>query len=98
MSKYYIAYGVDTETLEDPDNLVLVGCPPDWADKDTDELVADINTEWDSLEVQPLVGFSDVVEALRLIIRSVNGIHPSHVKHVEMEIINSLTDAVDNNS
>lgn len=98
MSKYYIAYGTETETLEDPDQLVLIGCPEEWADLDNDELVRRFHEDHASVDVQPLVGFQDIIESLRLILQSVGGIHPSNVNRVTTQVIDSLIDAVDNNS
>jgi hypothetical protein len=99
MSKYYIAYGMDTQTIEDPDQLVLVGCPEDWADLDNDDLVEHIDDAWDSgaLDIQRLVGFTDVIDSMRLIIQGgVAGILSADRDRVEQEVVSALIDAMDN--
>jgi len=97
MSNYTIAYGKDTESLEDPDQLVLVTCPSDWADLESDELIGKISDHWAALDVQNLVGIQDVFDSLKLIIPTTPGIHPSNISATTKFILDALFDALDNN-
>jgi hypothetical protein len=64
---YRIAYGIETETLADPDEMVLLDLPDECADMDSEELEAWIDGNWqtDAIGRQQLVGFGDVVSSLR---------------------------------
>jgi hypothetical protein len=93
---YTIAYGTETESLEDPDQLVLVTGPDEWADLDSDDLVQAIrNTMYDEDSlVEPLVGIQQVLDALELLVPAVSGIHPSHVKAVLEQLTNGMLTAL----
>jgi hypothetical protein len=90
---YQIAYGAETESIEDPDQLVLLTLPDHCADMDTDDLSAFIEANWTESWGQSLVGVDDVVESLRLAL-SAHGIDPATGE----SIIATLTDAIDNNA
>lgn len=101
---YFIAYGTDTESLEDPDQLVLVGCPDDWAELDSDDLAASISHEWQALEsrggIQALVGEKDVLDMLRTIIPNapgLDGLGEESVQRVVDYILGSLNEAFTGN-
>jgi hypothetical protein len=57
---YRIAYGLDTRSIEDPDQLVLMDLPDQCSDMDSEELEDWLN---DNEGVhQPLVGQADLLE------------------------------------
>ena len=91
---YQIAFGTDTETIEDPDQLVLLSLPDTCADLDGDDLIDYINAYYGSADVsvEPLVGLNDVLDSLRLAL-SAHSISPGDTE----SIIATLTDALDNN-
>jgi hypothetical protein len=60
---YRIAFGEETESLEDPDQLVLVSMSDDVADMDNDELIEYIREN--PVDKQRLVGAEDAVVAFR---------------------------------
>lgn len=95
MNKYRIAYGMDTDSLEDPDQLVLLTLPGKCADMNSDDLGLYINTYWGdpNVQSQPLVGMSDVIDALRLVLAA------SDVDAKEQtDIVAHLLSAMGNNS
>jgi hypothetical protein len=99
---YRIAYGVETETLIDPDELVLLDLPEECADMDSEELESWIRGNWGEISIgvnglssQPMVGFQDVLDSIRLILPTVPGI--TDTDSAEETILESLFDAFDNN-
>jgi hypothetical protein len=69
---YRIAYGCDTETLADPDEMVLLDLADECAEMEYDDLTSWITDNWggisiglDGLARQPLVGLADVLGVLR---------------------------------
>ena len=65
MTDYRIAFGMDTETLEDPYQLVLATMPLEAAEMDIDELADYIGTS-DEVTTQSLVPLEDTLDAVRL--------------------------------
>jgi hypothetical protein len=63
---YMIAYGVDTETLADPDEMVLLALPEECADMDSEDLESWIRGNWEGIDRQPLVGQRDMRPDLAL--------------------------------
>ena len=71
---YKLCYGTDTDSLEDPYQIVLLSLPDECSDLDSDALLDYINehginedgkTRGD-IPATALVGYADVVESLRL--------------------------------
>ena len=58
---YRIAYGVDTKSVEDARQIVLIDLPDSLEYDDLEDLLAD---DWDSLEPQGIVGVDDAVSIL----------------------------------
>ena len=90
---YQIAYGRDTESLEDPGQLVLLDLPEVCSDMDSDELTEWINENWDDPGVrsQEIVGITDVMESLSLILDAETNAATAK------RILDSLSDALTNN-
>lgn len=95
---YQIAYGADTDSLEDPDQMCLVTLPDECEDMESDDLIDFIKDNWGTPDVsaEPLVGFNDVQDALRLILTALKG-EVLTTPLIET-VLRSLYDAVDNNS
>lgn len=91
MPDYRIAFGTDTETLEDPDQLVLATMPEEAADLDLDDLVNYIGTS-DEVTYQDLVPLEDTLDAVRLAALS-EGLNPSAADL----IVSTVRDALANN-
>lgn len=91
---YRIAYGVDTGSIEDHTQLVLLDLPDECADLDTEELGQWITWCWDAPEhiiKQEMVGYTDVIESLALILNAYLN------EDMVSNIITSLNDAFTNN-
>lgn len=92
---YQIAYGRDTESLEDPTQLALLTLPDECSDMDSDELTEFINENWEDPEfmtVQDLVPGADVMESFALAMDG-EGINPDMVSR----ILSTVADALGNN-
>lgn len=98
---YRVCYGIVTETIEDPDQMVLVDCPDDWAEYDSDTLAnliaidmkADPTSDiGEYVALQTMVGFNDIIESFRLAMFT-EGV-PQDTLDI---IITTVTDAVVNN-
>jgi hypothetical protein len=91
---YQIAYGLETECLEDPDQLALLTLPDGAADLEYEDLVSYINDNWgtDLVKDQPLVGLDDIIESFQLALRAA-GVDDVSIT----DITNTVTDAVSNN-
>lgn len=90
---YHIAYGIETESLEAPDQLRLLSLPDEVADMDNDDLAAYISDTWTTIRAQVLVGADDVVQALRMLMRA------QKIDNFTVEVvIDGLRDALDNNA
>ena len=65
---YQIAYGVDTESLEDPSQIVLLSVPDEWADLDNDEFCATVADEWTTgkVKIDPLVPLEHTLDRVVL--------------------------------
>lgn len=90
---YQIAYGSDTGSIEDPDQLVLLTMPDECADMDTDDLEDYIRDSAGPIDSQPLVGFNDMREATDLAMQA-EGIDAA----TRLRIWQTIFDAVDNAS
>jgi len=88
---YQIAYGVDTDSLEDPGQLSLLTLPDRCMGMDGDELVRVIQEEFGNFLPQPLVGVVDVMDALRIIIPNAPGVGVEAMNF----ILNALYDTLD---
>jgi len=90
---YQIAYGRDTESLEDPEQVVLLDLPDECSDMDSDELTEWIaeNWDWPDMRVQEIVGITDVMESLSLILGAETDAATAK------RILDSLSDALTNN-
>ena len=86
-----IIYGTITGSIEAYGQCVLMDVPDDADADDVEEYLRD--HRWTDVPQQPVVGFYDVVDALRLIIPAVGGIHPSNAQRVADGIIAALLDA-----
>lgn len=91
---YRIAFGVDTGSLEDPDQLVLMSLPDECAEMESEELLQWINENKDAHSAQPLVGLNDVKESLELIL----GAEIPDDADLRARITESLIDAFVNNT
>lgn len=90
---YQIAYGSETKTLEDPDQLVLITLPGECADMESDDLVAFINDNWTDNYQQSLVGVDDVIDSFLL------AMYAEGIDYDTRErIITTVRDAIDNNA
>lgn len=85
---YRIAYGLDTESMEDPSQLVLIDLPDECIDWDCDGLAHRIRSGEVVYIEQALVGFDDVLDALRQVLAN-RGLGPLFER-----IRPDLTDAV----
>lgn len=94
---YQIAYGTDTESIEDADQLMLLTLPDECENMESDDLIDFIKDNWGTADVsaEPLVGFNDVQDALRLILTALKG-EVLTTPLIET-VLRSLYDAVDNN-
>ena len=92
---YQIAYGLDTESLEDPAQIVLLTVPDEWADLDNDEFCATVADEWTSgkVKIDPLVPLEDTLVKVVLALLA-EGIDDEKA----MQIRQTVRDAVDNAS
>lgn len=92
---YQIAYGLDTESIEDPSQIVLLTVPDEWADLDNDEFCATVADEWTSgkVKVDPLVPLEDTLVSVVLALLA-EGIGEEKA----MQIRQTVRDAVDNAS
>ena len=92
---YQVAFGTDTESIEDPSQLVLLTMPDTCADLDADELAEYINLYYGSADVsvEPLVGLNDVIDAVLLAMHA-----EGFGADTKARIIATLCDAIDNNS
>lgn len=88
---YRLAFGVDTESLEDPSQLVLVDLPDECDLWDSDGVIDYINTH--GVPQQPLVGLHDVLDSMGLAMQG-EGLSPEVVAAVRGTIL----DAVFNNA
>ena len=92
---YNVAYGTDTESIEDPDQIVLLSLPDEWADLDTDELGWAIKDNWTDPAVvkwTELVPLRDVVDSFRLAMAG-EQIEPAAVERIVL----TVEDAIVNN-
>ena len=93
---YQIAYGVETETLLDPSELVLLTLPAEYADiDDTEELGWAIKDNWTDPAVvkwTELVPLRDVVDSFRLAMAG-EQIEPAAVERIVL----TVEDAIVNN-
>lgn len=90
---YQIAFGTDTESIEDPNQLVLLTLPDECADMDTDELSVFLDENWMEVDSQPLVGLTEVIDSFLL------AMHAEGIDHdTRARIVTTVRDAVDNNS
>lgn len=89
---YLIAYGTDTESIEDPDQLVLLSLPDECSEMDTDDLVEYLNDSGNEAYSQPLVGLNDVLESITLALAA-EGVDPAVIDRA----LATVFDAVDNN-
>lgn len=94
MTTYNIAYGTDTGSIEDPTQLVLVHCPDDWSDLDTDDLSERLDAEWASLDTEPLVGMRSMVETLNSVIALTPGVSRADLDTVIAFVSTALDSAV----
>ena len=83
-----IIYGLDTESIEDPSQVVLLTLPDDV--QDVEDYIR-VSNGYSSADEQPVVGFDDVREALRLILDA------EGLTSIADRVIDSLTDAFGNN-
>lgn len=90
---YQIAYGLDTESIEDPDQLVLLSVPDEWADLDNDEFCSTVADEWTSgkVKIDPLVPLEHVLDRVVLAMLSLGVSHETAV-----QVRQTVRDAVDN--
>ena len=88
-----IAYGVDTKSIEDVSQLVIVEVPQSVMSEheDPDALADYIDNT--NLASQSIVGVLDVVDSLRLILHADQQVPDAAVP----EIVGSLIDAISNN-
>jgi hypothetical protein len=65
--KYRLIFGVETESLEDPDQIALVYLPDKAMDMESEELALWIRDNWDTDEVkpQPIVGLDDAISVIQ---------------------------------
>lgn len=90
---YQIAYGRDTESLEDPDQIVLLDLPEECSDMDGEELEHWINDNFHELRYQELVGITDVLESMELAMFA-EGVTPE----VRRRVLATVSDAITNNA
>lgn len=64
MVKYRVIYGFETETIEDPDQIVLLDLPDQCSEMDTEDLETWIVDYWADLKKQSILGLNDVIETI----------------------------------
>ena len=91
---YFIIYGVDTETLMDPDETAILALPDKCADMESEELCSWIRENWggDEINDQPVVGLDDVLESFQVALEQA-GVDGSIITEARETVI----DAVANN-
>jgi hypothetical protein len=93
---YKIAYGLDTDTIEDPDQLILITMPDAWAGHDVDELLNNIRNTWNvhpEVTYQPLVPLEDTLDSVVLALIG-EGVSEEIAERVRL----TVRDATDNNA
>jgi len=100
---YRIAFGLDTETIEDPDQMVLLDLPDDFSEVDTEELEyllahdheirqRRMHEPADPFTFQPMIGVQDVIESFVLAMLG-EGIPQSQIDVILTTVFDAVTNA-----
>ncbi len=90
---YQVAYGLDTDSIEDPRQMVLLSVPDEWASLDPADFCAAVADEWTTGKVKtdPLVPLEHILDRVVLAMLT-EGVD----RETAAQVRETVRDAVDN--